>query len=213
MHQILIYSDSLTWGIIPNTRKRLNFDERWPGVFENKLIGEGYSVRVIENSLNGRRTVWNDPFKSGRKGLEGLSEAIEINSPVKLVILMLGTNDFQNSHNIDSFQSSRGVQRLIQEIKKSPIEPDMPKPEIMVVCPPKIENPKGNMELKFQDAKDRWQEFNQDLEAVAKEESVHYYDSNNVIQCSNLDGIHLDAKEHKILGKALANKVKEKICL
>ena len=28
MHTVLVYSDSLTWGIIPNTRKRLPFDER-----------------------------------------------------------------------------------------------------------------------------------------------------------------------------------------
>ncbi|MEW8256896.1 MAG: hypothetical protein AB2747_21270, partial [Candidatus Thiodiazotropha taylori] len=61
MKQILIYSDSLTWGIIPNTRERLAFDKRWPGVFENELLKEGKSVRVIENCLNGRRTTWSDP--------------------------------------------------------------------------------------------------------------------------------------------------------
>jgi lysophospholipase L1-like esterase len=32
MRRILVYSDSLTWGIIPSTRKRLPFDERRPGV-------------------------------------------------------------------------------------------------------------------------------------------------------------------------------------
>jgi len=37
MKQILVYSDSLTWGIIPLTRKRLSFDDRWPGVMENAL--------------------------------------------------------------------------------------------------------------------------------------------------------------------------------
>jgi lysophospholipase L1-like esterase len=37
MKQILVYSDSLTWGIIPNTRERLAFEDRWPGVMENRL--------------------------------------------------------------------------------------------------------------------------------------------------------------------------------
>jgi len=37
MKQILVYSDSLTWGIIPNTRNRLHFADRWPEVFENHL--------------------------------------------------------------------------------------------------------------------------------------------------------------------------------
>jgi len=44
MHQILIYSDSLTWGIIPNTRNRLPFDERWPGVLENILSDSGHTA-------------------------------------------------------------------------------------------------------------------------------------------------------------------------
>jgi lysophospholipase L1-like esterase len=103
MHQILVYSDSLTWGIIPNTRNRLPFDERWPGVLENKLNTSGHKVRVIEDCLNGRRTVWDDPFKPGRKGLECLAQRVEINSPLSLVILMLGTNDFQIFHPSNEF--------------------------------------------------------------------------------------------------------------
>ncbi|MDE0506443.1 MAG: GDSL family lipase, partial [Candidatus Poribacteria bacterium] len=56
MKQILVYSDSLTWGIIPNTRNRLEFEARWPGVLESALIRNGIPVRVIEDCLNGRRT-------------------------------------------------------------------------------------------------------------------------------------------------------------
>jgi lysophospholipase L1-like esterase len=63
-----VYGDSLTWGIIPNTRKRLEFDERWPGVLENQLNEAGLRARVIEDCLNGRRTVWDDPFKPGGTG-------------------------------------------------------------------------------------------------------------------------------------------------
>ena len=32
--QILVYSDSLTRRLIPNTRQRLPFESRWPGVME-----------------------------------------------------------------------------------------------------------------------------------------------------------------------------------
>lgn len=41
MQHVLVYSDSLSWGIIPTTRKRLPFDERWPGVLENTLCASG----------------------------------------------------------------------------------------------------------------------------------------------------------------------------
>ena len=91
MEQILVYSDSLSWGIVPHTRKRLPFEERWPGVMENALNAEQRRVRVIENCLNGRRTVWDDPFKPGRNGMQGLAQCIEMNSPLSLVMLMLGT--------------------------------------------------------------------------------------------------------------------------
>ena len=30
MKQILVYGDSLTWGIVPGTRRRLLFSQRWP---------------------------------------------------------------------------------------------------------------------------------------------------------------------------------------
>src|SRR6202140_715404 len=156
MRQVLVYSDSLTWGIIPNTRQRLPFDERWPGVLENTLNASGQRVRVIEDCLNGRRTVWNDPFKPGRSGLEGLAQRIEINSPLSLVILMLGTNDFQFSHPYnDAWSAAQGITALINEIRMSPIEPGMPVPPVLVICPPQIRSPRGNIAPKFRDAEQR----------------------------------------------------------
>ncbi len=41
MHQLLVYSDSLSWGIVPTTRNRLPFEQRWPGVLELKLAVAG----------------------------------------------------------------------------------------------------------------------------------------------------------------------------
>lgn len=155
MDQILIYSDSLTWGIIPNTRNRLTFDKRWPGVFENALKAEGKDIRVIENCLNGRRTAWPDPFKNGRDGSQGLSELVEICSPLRLVVLMLGTNDFQSTHAIDAWLSAQGTAKLVQIIRQAPIEPGMPVPEIMIVAPPEIIAPKGVIANKFHGAQTR----------------------------------------------------------
>lgn len=41
MQHILVYADSLTWGIVPGTRQRLAFDARWPGVMEAGLNAAG----------------------------------------------------------------------------------------------------------------------------------------------------------------------------
>jgi len=156
MDQILIYSDSLTWGIIPGTRKRLDFNKRWPGVFENTLVQNHCPVRVLENCLNGRRTVWSDPFKDGRDGSQGLAQVIEMHSPLRLVILMLGSNDFQCTHDHNAWLSAQGTAKLIQIIRQAPIEPDMPRPDILVIAPPPIIQAKGAIAHKFKGAQLRW---------------------------------------------------------
>ena len=78
MIQILVYADSLSWGIIPDSRDRFRFDQRWPGIMEIALNNMGETVRVIEDCLNGRRTVWEDPFKPGRNGIIGIEQRIEV---------------------------------------------------------------------------------------------------------------------------------------
>jgi lysophospholipase L1-like esterase len=150
MRHILVYADSLTWGIVPNTRNRLPFEERWPGVLEDKLHQLGRPVRIVEDCLNGRRTVWDDPFKPGRNGLLGLAQRVESHSPLSLVILMLGTNDFQFSHPFNNaWSAAQGIAILIDAIRRAPIEPGMPVPPILVVCPPPIHSPQGVIAAKF----------------------------------------------------------------
>jgi hypothetical protein len=120
MQHILVYADSLSWGIVPLTRQRLPFDRRWPGVLELALNSAGRKVRVVEDCLNGRRTVWDDPFKPGRNGLVGLAQRMEIHSPVDLVILLLGTNDFQSMHPHNAWHSSQGIAALVSAIRTAP---------------------------------------------------------------------------------------------
>ena len=209
MEQILIYSDSLTWGIIPNTRNRLSFDKRWPGVFENSLKAMGKNIRVIENCLNGRRTAWSDPFKEGRDGSQGLPQVIEMCSPLKLVILMLGTNDFQCTHQNTAWLSAQGTAKLVQIIRQSPIEPGMPVPDIMIVAPPRIKEPKGVIANKFNGAETRCADLSSELEKIAKEQSAMFFDTESVTQASRVDGIHLDEDQHRLLGEAIARVVSE----
>jgi lysophospholipase L1-like esterase len=208
MHQILVYADSLTWGIIPDSRRRLSFDQRWPGVLENELIRLGNPVRVIEDCLNGRRTVWDDPFKPGRNGLQGLAQRIEIHSPLALVILMLGTNDFQFSHPYNNaWSSAQGIAALVNEIRKAPIEPGMPVPPILVVCPPLIVAPKGVIAQKFTGAEKRCVGLAEAYRTVASDLGCPFFDAGSVTPASPIDGVHLDSDQHAKLGLALAHPV------
>ena len=207
MQHIFVYSDSLSWGIIPATRERLLFHQRWPGVMEMSLCSFGAKVRVIEDCLNGRRTAWDDPFKPGRNGLEGLAQRIEIHSPLELVILMLGTNDFQSMHQLNAWHSSQGIVALVSTIRAAPIEPGMPVPKILVVAPPPIQTPKGPMALKFAGGESKCIGLSIAYKKVCKEINCHFFDAGIVVNSSNVDGVHLDLDQHLTLGSALSQVV------
>lgn len=207
MEHILVYADSLSWGIIPNTRDRLPFDKRWPGVMENKLNAHEQRVRVIEDCLNGRRTVWDDPFKAGRNGLMGLSERIEAQSPLSLVILLLGTNDFQSMHPHNAWHSAHGIVALIRAIRHAPIEPGMPVPPILVAVPPLIQSPKGPVAPKFIGGDAKCVGLADAYREVAFANGCHFFDCNFVTSSSRIDGVHLDADQHLTLGEKMAEVV------
>lgn len=204
MQHVLVYSDSLSWGIIPMTRKRLPFDQRWPGVMEIALCSAGRKVRVVEDCLNGRRTAFDDPFKPGRNGLVGLARRIEIHSPLELVILMLGTNDFQSVHDYNVWHSSQGIAALVTAIGTAPIEPGMPAPQVLVVAPPPIQTPKGPIAPKFEGGESKCVGLASAYKKVCGEINCHFFDAGKVITSSNVDGVHLDAEQHLVFGRALS---------
>ena len=209
MHSILVYSDSLSWGLIPNTRQRFEFTKRWPGVMENRLCENETPVRVIEDCLNGRRTAWEDPDRPGRNGLVGLEQRIEINSPLSLVIVLLGTNDFQSTHQVNADQSAQGVGDIVASIRRAPIEPGMPVPEILVVAPPPVQNAKGEMAIRFAGAEAKNPGHSEAIRRVASDTGSHFLDAGSVTKTSQTDGVHLDEDQHLGLGLALATKVGE----
>lgn len=208
MRHVLVYADSLSWGIVPMTRERLGFEARWPGVLELALDRADARVRVVEDCLNGRRTVWDDPFKAGRNGLVGLAQRIEIHSPLALVILMLGTNDVQSMHPHTAWHAAQGIASLVTAIRQAPIEPGMPVPPVLVVVPPPITNPRGPLAPKFAGADTKSAGLAAAYREVAAALGCHVFDAGTVTTASRVDGIHLDADQHRVLGAALAEVVR-----
>ena len=207
MRHILVYGDSLSWGLIPTTRKRLNFEERWPGVLEIGLNSADLHVRVVEDCLNGRRTVWDDPFKPGRNGAQGLAQRIEGLTPLSLVVIMLGVNDFQSMHHNNAWLSSQGLAVIINTIRQAPIEPGMQVPTILVVAPPQPGTPKGPIAPKFIGCEERSQGLAEAYKEVAAANGCHFFDAGSVVSASEYDGVHLDADQHLILGWELVGAV------
>jgi lysophospholipase L1-like esterase len=206
MQQILVYADSLTWGIVPTTRKRLPFHQRWPGVLEEELLRTGRRVRILEDCLNGW-TVFEDSFLPGRNGLQGLAQRIEMHSPLALVVLMLGTNDFQSVHPHTAWHAAQGILTLVRTIRQAPIEPGMPVPPILVVVPPAIQSPKGPVAAKFEGAGAKCAGLAQAYRDACATLDCPCFDAGTVTPSSHVDGVHLDVDQHALLGKALTEVV------
>jgi len=208
VHDILLYGDSLSWGIVPLTRHRLPFESRWPGVMEHRLNEGARRVRVIEDCLNGRRTAWEDPFKPGRNGLVGLEQRIEIHSPLSLVILMLGTNDFQSMHPHNAWHAARGIAALVSAVRRAPIEAEMPVPPVLMVAPPALEAPSGPLAAKFAGGDSKCVGLADAYRQVAAELDCAFFDAGSITPSSRVDGIHLDPDQHRALGVAIAEVVR-----
>jgi lysophospholipase L1-like esterase len=177
-------------------------------VLEQALNADGANVRVLEDCLNGRRTVWDDPFKPGRNGLVGLAERIEMHSPLALVILVLGTNDLQSMHPHNAWHAAQGIAALVSAIRNAPIEPGMPVPQVLVVAPPAVDRPRGPLAPKFAGADAKSVGLADAYREVTASLGCHFFDAATVTAASRVDGIHLDADQHRTLGTALAGVVR-----
>lgn len=100
MKTIVCYGDSNTWGYDPVTMDRLPITQRWTGVLAQEL-GAGY--RVIEEGLNGRTTVWDDPIEGYKNGKEYLIPCLETHRPIDLITILLGTNDLKMRFSVSAY--------------------------------------------------------------------------------------------------------------
>ena len=120
---------------------------------------------------------------------------------------MLGTNDFQSVHQHDAWHSAQGLAAVVRAIRRAPIEPGMPSPEILVVAPPSIRAPSGAIAPKFHGAERRCVGLSEAYARVASEEGCRFFDAGAVTTSSVVDGVHLDADQHAALARALADTV------
>jgi lysophospholipase L1-like esterase len=123
------------------------------------------------------------------------------------VIVMLGTNDFQSMHRHTAWHSGEGMRAIVRAIRRAPIEPDMPVPAIFVVAPPAVRSPQGPIAPKFVGADEPTAGLAAVYACVADEERCRFFDAGTVTPSSAVDGVHLDAEQHAVLGHALAGVV------
>jgi lysophospholipase L1-like esterase len=204
MKTILCYGDSNTWGCNPATGDRYARDERWPGVLRQEL-GEGYLV--IEEGLNGRTTVWDDPIEGYKNGKEYLIPCLETHKPINLVIILLGTNDLKMRFSVPAGDIAAGAGVLADIVLRSETGPNGQAPQVLLIAPPPIGKMTEFAET-FTGAGPKSERFSECYRQVAGELGCPLLDASKVMVSSDLDGIHFDLSGHRRLGQAVAKRVK-----
>jgi lysophospholipase L1-like esterase len=203
---ILCYGDSITWGYNPAKPDRMKTNERWTGLLRDGL-NEEYTV--IEEGLNGRTTVWDDPlYQECKNGLKYLKPCLQTHKPIDLCILLLGTNDLKKRFSLSALEISRGITVLVDFIKKSGSGPDGKSPKILLMAPPYLTRI-NNISEEFKDSYEVSYKLPEYYTKIAKDNNCEFLDTSKIIVASELDGVHPDVEEHQKLGKAVLEKIKD----
>lgn len=201
---VLCYGDSNTWGYIPEGIGRYDTTQRWTCILRSAL---GNDYIVIEEGLNGRTTVWDDPIELNKNGAAYLPPCLESHKPVDLVVMMLGTNDLKKRFSLSAFDVAAGVNRLVQIIRTSSCGPNGAAPRILLLSPPHIGTCPPMFDQMFEGAEEKSHQLKNHYHQVAEQNSCDFFDVSDIVTASPADGIHLDEQAHRVLGESLAKRV------
>ena len=207
IRSVLCYGDSNTYGqtSADHPASRFGPEIRWPGVMRAKL---GPSWLVIEEGLSGRTTVRDDPIEGDHlNGRRYLKPCLLSHRPLDVVILMLGTNDLKVRFNQTVNEIANGVRVLIDDIRSLGPGRGESMPEVILVPPPPILANLRGWEPVFEGAYEKSRNLAEAYEGVADALEVHFFDAGSVAQPSELDGFHLGADHHRVLGEAMAEQI------
>ena len=168
------------------------------------LLGEKF--HVIEEGLNGRTTVMDDPTRIAKNGLPYLRPCLDSHAPIDLVVLMLGTNDTKHRFGLSAFDISEGVAMLVNIIQQSAAGLNNRAPAILLVSPVVLD-PAPEKSVLFEGAAQKSRELAGHMENVAKANRCAFLDASLHTGVSPIDGIHLDEEGHQALGHAIAQKI------
>lgn len=204
---IMVFGDSNTWGWNPCNDlvaplQRWDDDVRWTGILQN-LLGDEY--HVMNEGLNGRTTVWNDPIEEYRCGKDQIIPALDICAPLDLVIIMIGTNDLKVRYSVSAQDIANGAALILDKTLNQAGAFRNNTPKVLFICPPPlgpVEN--GVFADMFEGNYEKSTKLSAFYRDAAKSRNVAFLDAGTIVKSSQEDGLHLQADQHKLLGEAVA---------
>ncbi len=203
MKQILAFGDSNTWGLVPGSHphERYPWGVRWTSLLQEKAE----DIRVAEEGLCGRTTVFEDGLRPGRKGVTSLNPLLESHYPIDGAILMLGTNDCKTFYNASSYVIGKGIERCLDILEKY-VDPE----NILLISPMALgedvwrpeKDPEfnGNSVVTSKELKQVYQD-------IAKRRGTAFLAASDVVTASTIDDEHMDEEGHRIFAEAVYKKL------
>ena len=202
---ILCFGDSNTYGESPEGTGRYPRDQRWTGILQQRL---GLDYRVIEAGLNGRTTVWEDPVEGDKCGIRQLPAAVASQTPLDLLIIMLGTNDFKQRFHVTASDVAYSLERLVRTAQALPNDRRETPFEILLVCPAEI-RPETFLGEVFGDRSVDTRKLPPLVQEAAERCGVRYLNIAEYAEASPLDGLHFDRENHRRVAEAMEKAVRE----
>lgn len=207
MSVVVAYGNSNTWGCDPASGARFAPGVRWTGVMAQELGG---GFRVIEEGLNGRTSVFDDPIEPYRNGLAYLTPCLLSHAPLDLLIISLGCNDLKSRFWLSPGDIALGVERLVLTAKSLGVGRAGAPPDVILAAPPPVAQLTAFADM-FEGAQEKSRALGARYRAVATLHGVGFIDAGEHIRCSPLDGIHFEADQHARLGRVMAGMVRERL--
>ena len=206
--RILCFGDSLTWGFDPVTRTRLPEEVRWPGVLQ-ALLGPG--CKVIEEAQSGRTIATEDPAEGEKNGLKYVIPCIESQSPVDLMIVMLGGNDCKRKFSYATIDIAGEMQIFLEKVQaynRFRMEDRM---KVLLIAPTHVGEEAEDLWLEDLFDFDRARKVSGELAGwytqLAEMYGCLYLDAAQIVKASAVDGVHLDPDSHETLARAVYEKL------
>ena len=204
MKRILCYGDSNTWGFQPsNPFTRFPKTIRWTGVL-NTLLGQDYEI--IEEGLNGRTTIWDDPFGDHKNGKIYLPPCLESHAELDLVIIMLGTNDLKAHFSLSASDVVQGIKVLASLVKSSNAGRGGLAPELLLVSPPPI-GPLSLLAGIYEGAPEKSKNLADQMDLMTRFHGHRFVDAGKIVHSSTVDGVHWDEDQHHRFAEAMHKEI------
>ncbi|MBQ1326719.1 MAG: arylesterase [Eubacterium sp.] len=203
MNQILCFGDSNTWGYDPITKQRFSTGIRWTGRLRDKLSEQ--NIKVLEDGLCGRTTVYEDETRPGRKGIDSIREVFNKKNDIDAVVIMLGTNDCKTYNRSSAVSIANGMNDCLDIVLEH-----VDAKNVLLLSPIHLGKYVWHEGYDIEFCKDSVEVskgLKEEYKKIAEKRGVNFLSASDYVVPSREDQEHINELGHKVLADVIYKKI------